>query len=272
MSTAFAILPASTTVPLDGAGHGSASFTVTNQTGRALRVRVSVTPAGNPLPPAEWLTPPQTPERDLAADGALQFTVLVDVPPRSPGGTYNFRLDAVSVELPDEEWAHSPLVHFVVPEPEKEPDPIPKPPPEVGKGYVESLTGCLIGAFAAGFAVAIPLRILGLIAGPGDLGEMFDLLRVLATPIAFWIGGTAGVIWYLRRRGFERQYETAMPTLLIFIPSALVIGLMGIAAANALPSFTGKDIVLPIVFGLLIAVLPPLAGRAIFRFRTTGGL
>jgi alpha-galactosidase-like protein len=268
MSTAFAILPASTTVPLDEAGHGSASFTVTNQTGRALRVRVSVTPAGNPLPPAGWLTPPENPERDLAADGALQFTVLVAVPSGSPGGTYNFRLDAVSVELPDEEWAHSPLVHFVVPEPPTEPEPIPEPVPDVRKGYVESLIGCLTGAFAAGLGVAVPLRILSLVVGSGDLRDKFDLVRIVAAPVAFWIGGTVGVIWYLRRKAFDGVYDTAVPTLLIFIPSAVIFGFLGIAAANALPSFPGKDILLPIVFGLPIAIPPPLIGRAIFRFRT----
>jgi hypothetical protein len=274
MSTGFSILPASTSIPLDAAGKGSASFTVTNQTGHAVRVRVGVTVLGDPVTPKEWIIPPEVTERDLAIDGAQQFAVLVAVPPKSPGGTYLFRLDAVSTVLPDEEWAHSPEVHFVVPEPEKEPEPEPdpKPPVDVRKGYVESLVGCLLGAFVAGLAVAIPLRVVGLLAGDGDVGDLADVIRILLTPVAFWVGGAAGVIWNLRRKGFERPYETAVPTFLIFIPWAVIVLVIVAAVSNAMGEFPGKEFVLEIGFGFVIAFLPPLVGRAIFRYRTTKGL
>ena len=156
MSTAFAVLAASTSVPLDTARKGSASFTVTNQTGTAVRVRVAVTVAGDLAAPMEWLTPPEVAEKDLAADGAQQFTVLVRVPPESAAGTYGFRLDAVSTRLPDEEWGQSPVVQFVVPEPLPEPieEPIPVPKVEP-KGYVESAAGALLGGFAGGLGAAL---------------------------------------------------------------------------------------------------------------------
>lgn len=277
MSTGFSILPASTSIPLDAAGKGSASFTVTNQTGHPVRARVTLTFLGDPQPPREWIIPPEVTERDLAVDGAQQFTVLIVVPPKSPGGTYLFRLDAVSTALPDEEWAHSPEVHFIVPEPEKEPEPEPEPEPPVDlrKGYVESLVGCLLGAFVAGLAVAIPLRALGFLAdgiNNNDLGALADVVRILLTPVAFWVGGAAGVIWNLRRTGFERPYETAVPTFLIFIPWAVIVLVIVAAVSNAIGEFPGKEFVLEIGFGFVIALLPPLVGRAIFRYRTTKGL
>jgi hypothetical protein len=264
MSTGFSILPASTSVPLDAADKGAASFTVTNQTGHAVRVRVTVTLLGNPATPKEWIIPPEVTERDLAIDGAQQFTVLVAVPPNSPGGTYLFRMDAVSTVLPDEEWAHSPEVHFVVPEPQKEPEPEPqKPPPITRKGYVESVIGCEIGAVGLGLLFGVPGRILREV-GLGDIG---GLLSIIA-PIAFWIGSFLGVVWYLRRTQIEGAYETALPTGLIVLPWALVVGVVVLALAEPLGGIPGANVIGPIIAGFLIALVPPLPGRAIFRYRT----
>jgi len=273
MSTAFSILPASTAITLDAAGKGAASFTVTNQTGHAVRVRVSVTPVGDPLPPAEWLKPPEITERDLAIDGAAQFTVLVAVPPKSAAGTYLFRLDAVSTQLPDEEWAHSPEVHFVVPETPDEPPPPPPPPPPTRKGYVESLIGCELGAMGLGLLFAVPSKLLR-IAG-NDNGPLNDIgvLLLIVTPIAFLVGSAVGIVWYLRRQGIDGPYETALPTALILIFWAIFAIVVLLLAGTALGlNFPGNDIVFGIAAGLLTALVPPLIGRAIYRFRSTGGL
>jgi len=273
MSTAFSILPASTNIALDAAGKGAASFTVTNQTGHPVRVRVSVTPVGDPLPPTDWLKPPEITERELAIDGAAQFTVLVAVPDKSPAGTYMFRLDAVSTQLPDEEWAHSPEVHFVVAETPDEPPPPPPPPPPAKKGYVESLIGCEIGAMGLGLLFGVPsklLRVIGNNSGPlNDIG----VILLIITPIAFLVGSAVGIVWYLRRQGIDGPYETALPTALILIFWAILVlfVLVGVGAALGL-NFPGNDIVFGVVAGLLTALVPPLAGRAIYRFRTTGGL
>jgi hypothetical protein len=275
MSTAFSILPASTTIPLDEAGKGTASFTVTNQTGHPVRVHVSVTPVGDPLPPIGWLTPPEINERDLAIDGAAQFSVLVTVPEKSPAGTYLFRLDAVSTQLPDEEWAHSPEVHFVVPEPPEEPPPPPPPPPPARKGYVESLIGSELGAMGVGLAIGVPARILRLVAegaGNNDLKELFELVSFIVVPLAFWVGAAIGIVWYLRRTRIDGVYETALPAGLILPIWALILLPVAFFVANVLGNFDPKEEILAILFGLLIALVPPLVGRAIYRFRTTGGL
>jgi hypothetical protein len=273
MSTAFSILPASTAIPLDATGKGAASFTVTNQTGHPVRVRVAVTPVGDPLPPVAWFTPPEISERDLAIDGAAQFTVLITVPPKSLAGTYLFRLDAVSTQLPDEEWAHSPEVHFLVPETPDEPPPPPPPPPPTRKGYVESVIGCEIGAMGLGLAFGVPSKLLRIISnGSGPLDSIGGLLLVL-TPIAFLVGSALGIVWYLRRQGIDGPYETALPTALILIFWSIFVLVVLLLAGLALGlNFTGNDIVFGVVAGLLTALVPPLIGRAIYRFRSTGGL
>jgi len=287
MSSAFGILPASTSVELDAAGNGSASFTVTNQLGRPVRVRVDVTPAGGVPAPAAWLARPAEPERDLATDGSEQFKVLVTVPAKSAAATYTFRLDAVSTELPDEEWAHSPEVHFVVPETAPEPEPEPdKPPPPMPKGYIESAAGALLGGFAAGLGVgAIGVVALVLASGlpsasSGDvLKDIFDrlgtvlllaFLVVIVVALAVWIGAVSGIFLFLRSRGFSEPGRTALPAavvlpiwavLLLFLISKVNIDLPGIVSLIAL-----------LLIAALVVVVPALVGRAIFRFRTTGAL
>jgi len=288
MSSAFAILPASTSIELDAAGNGSASFTVTNQLGRPVRVRVDVTPAGAVPAPAGWLTPPVEAERDLATDGAEQFKVLVAVPAKSPAAAYTFRLDAVSTELPDEEWAHSPEVHFVVPEPAPEPKPEPdKPPVPMPKGYVESAAGALLGGLAAGLGVGV-IGVIALVLASGlptsSSGDFFkDLLDVLGTIIilvflvvivvalAIWIGAATGIFLFLRARGFSEPGRTALPAGAILpVWATLLLFLISKLPDLDLPSIAA--LVLTIVLAVVIVVVPALAGRAIFRFRTTGGL
>ncbi|HYI21810.1 MAG TPA: hypothetical protein VEX62_04155 [Candidatus Limnocylindrales bacterium] len=288
MSTAFAVLPASTSVPIDAAGKGSASFTVTNQTGSTVRVRVLVTPAGDLAAPTEWLTPPEVTERDLAADGAQQFTVLVNVPPRSAAGSYGFRLDAVSTRLPDEEWGQSPLVQFVVPEPLPEPIEEPDTPKPAAKGYVETAAGALLGGFAGGVGVGLVGALALFVAaelpsGPGSgdpfqdfldaLGTILVLafLVVILTGLALWIGAAVGVFMFLRARGFAEPQRTALPTAVLLPIWAVVV----VFLITRLPDFdlpTIVSLIVVFVVGALIVVVPALIGRAIFRFRTTGGL
>jgi hypothetical protein len=288
MSTGFSILPASTSVPLDAAGKGSASFTVTNQTGHPVRARVSVTLLGDPQPSKDWIIPPEITERDLAIDGAQQFTVLVAVPPESPGGTYLFRLDAVSTALPDDEWAHSPEVHFVVPEPEKEPEPEPDKPPPQPKGYIETAAGALLGGLAGGLGVGLVglvgvVLVAGLPTGPSsgdffkDLAErigtvlVLALLAILIAGIALWVGAAIGVFLFLRSRGFLEPARTALPVLVLLpIWAALLLFVLSKLPDMNLPGFVG--IILSLGIAAIVILVPALAARAIFRFRTTGRL
>jgi uncharacterized protein (TIGR03066 family) len=61
-----------------------------------------------------WLSVDGEPERDFAAHEAQQMVVRVAVPPGSPAGKYAFRLDAVSVADPDDDYTPGPVVAFEV--------------------------------------------------------------------------------------------------------------------------------------------------------------
>jgi hypothetical protein len=122
----FDITAATNTIRLNAQRRGEASFTVFNNSGRALRGRatlVALTPVVAP-----WLTLEGANERDFAVAATEQFTVHIAAPPEAVPGTYTFRLDEVDVALPDEGLTTGPSVNFDVPVPPPPPPPPPKIP------------------------------------------------------------------------------------------------------------------------------------------------
>ncbi|MBI4538146.1 MAG: PASTA domain-containing protein [Gemmatimonadetes bacterium] len=105
MARIFDITPASPAVQADSAGRAENSFTVSNASGRALRVRATIVAQG----PAQekWFAIEGERERDLAAGETDQFNVRVTLPPGTEPGSYSFRLLVASVERPDDEWSES---------------------------------------------------------------------------------------------------------------------------------------------------------------------
>jgi hypothetical protein len=63
-------------------------------------------------------------ERDFSPNATQQVNVQVVVPAGATPGNYNFRLDLISVENPDEDYAEGPVITFDVPQLEasKKPD------------------------------------------------------------------------------------------------------------------------------------------------------
>jgi len=112
MARVFTITTPSSTIPLDAKGRGEMAFTVANASGRTLRGRVSVVPQG--AAQSAGLTLSGEPERDFPVGGVQQFTVQVTVPPATKEGSYTFRLDACSVQNPDEDYTQGPTVSFAV--------------------------------------------------------------------------------------------------------------------------------------------------------------
>jgi hypothetical protein len=270
--SAFGITPASTTVPLDDARHGIASFTVTNQLGRPVRAVASVTVTGGPAPSTAWLSGPDRPERELAVDAADQFTVEVTVPEGVPGGTYAFRLDVVSVTLPEEEFAHGPDVTYQVPEPPVivvEPPPVVKPPP----GYVETVAGALGGAVVGGAATGLVGGILTAILAFIDQGGAAIVVLVLtiaAVIIGVWVGAALGINVLLRQRRLDGPLWTAIPFGILLPIWAIVVLVVLVALDLRLSGIVGLVVGLVVVVIMLIP--PALLARAIRRFRSTGGL
>ena len=139
MSRVFAITSSTSTVVLDGSGRGSVTFTVTNTSSDALRMRVRLVAEG--ATQASWLTVSGEEQRRLEADGTEQFSVELAVPPGSSSGRHSFRFDAVSVENPDDDTVEGPSVAFeIAAAPTKKPFP----------WWIAALVGVLAVALAIG--------------------------------------------------------------------------------------------------------------------------
>jgi hypothetical protein len=127
MARYFEITANSATVKLDSQGRGTVQYTVKNVSaapidGRA--VLISLPPTNPPTGAVQngWVKIEPPTDRAFDKDKATQtFVVKVEVPPkdRSKAGTYTFRLDAVTVAIPDR-GDEGPAVSFTLaPTPEK---------------------------------------------------------------------------------------------------------------------------------------------------------
>jgi hypothetical protein len=119
MSSAFAITTAANSVRLDNSRRGQASFTVSNTSERELVSRAQVEPQDGASP--AWFTITGEPKRNFAVGGTEQFVVQIAVPVDVPAGSYSFRLNALGVDNPDEDYTQGQSVTFEVPavQPEK---------------------------------------------------------------------------------------------------------------------------------------------------------
>jgi beta-lactam-binding protein with PASTA domain len=95
------------TLKLDSRGSASLQYTVKNVSSRTIDGRAVLTSIPQTKPPSGavekgWVKVDGQPERHFDIDKEETFTVKVAVPPKSPAGSYSFRLDMVSVAKPDE--------------------------------------------------------------------------------------------------------------------------------------------------------------------------
>jgi len=112
MAKVFDVTAPSSTITLDAEGRGTVAFTIANASGRPLRGRAAIVPQ-DPSQKA-WLKLVGEPERDFAAAGTQQLSVEVAAPAGTKPGTYTFRVDAISVQNPDEDFAQGPTIAFTV--------------------------------------------------------------------------------------------------------------------------------------------------------------
>jgi len=278
MATAFVITTATNTVLLGPERTGTAVFTVTNQTGHAVRARATLVP----IAPTQtgWLTLAGLSERDYPIGGTEQLSVSVAVPPEATEGLYPFRVDVVSVLLPDEDWAQGPVVAFQVPA-TTIPIPIPKPIETEPRGYVETLGGALLGGIVLGFVlggIGLGLGLLGS-GNAVDLGSAIGaiigavLLAVFLGFLGMWIGAIAGAGLTLRIRGFADPWRTTLPLGLLFPIWAIIAFVIVLSISGNIHADGGVAGFISLLLATILAISPPaLAGRAWARWRKTGGL
>lgn len=178
MASTFSITSTSTAVHLDAQQRGEVAFTVSNTSGRSVRGRAKLV-AQDPAQ-RDWLTVAGDTERDFPVSGAQQFIVQVAVPPASKEGKYVFRLDAVSVQNPDEDYTQGPTVAFTVAKHE--------PPKRWWIAAVAVAAVVLIG----GLAVWLVER--GKVAVPSITGKTLVDANTALTPLNLKIGNVTSVL------------------------------------------------------------------------------
>jgi hypothetical protein len=112
MANPFAITAATNTIRLNDTRQAQATFTVFNNSGRAMRGRARIV-VQNPAS-EKWVTLVGDAQKDFPVAGTDQYNVQISVPPGSPPGSYPFRLDVVGTENPDEQYSKGPSVTFEV--------------------------------------------------------------------------------------------------------------------------------------------------------------
>ena len=113
MPPSFTITTPVPTIPASPTGRAEVNFTVANTSGVPARALVRIVPSGATR--AEWFSIAGESERDFAVNGNQQFTVIANVPPDVPEGSYPFRVDVVSARKASEERVEGPVVTLAVP-------------------------------------------------------------------------------------------------------------------------------------------------------------
>ncbi len=126
-------------------GSGTASFSVTNRAAQGLAGRLSVIPQGDAR--AEWFVLQGENERRFAIGETQTATVSVRPPAGTAPGTYRFRLRAVNVNDPDNDFTESAVSGFEI-KPAAPPKPFPWWAVAVAAGLV-----VVIGGLAAAYFI-----------------------------------------------------------------------------------------------------------------------
>jgi hypothetical protein len=264
MSSVLAITAATNQIELDNTRRSETSFTVSNASGRPLRAGVRVEPASPALP--DWFTIAGEAERAFPVDGTQQFTVQVAVPPTFATGSYSFRLDALNLENPDEDYVQGPVVAFNVTD---------KPVlVQTRKGYVPTLLGAIIGALAGAALGFLLGTIVGGLFGSSASGLGGTISTVLVAVITI-AGGVLGAGLALRVGNYDHYIETVMVLAAaapIFSAVVVLILVFLLNSPSILQEGGTPAVLLLCISGLLCFVVPPLLSRAIVLYMKTGKL
>jgi hypothetical protein len=231
-SPVFTVTTPSVSVTLTDNRIGEVPFTVTNVGNRTLRARARISPAAGA--PAEWFSVEGDSELDFEVGAARQFVVRIDPPLGAAGGTYAFRLDAVGIEHPDDDYSEGPSCQVTIPQ---------SAPPRLmtPRGYLTTLVGAIVGGLVGELAVILGIVFLvhashnddpnchdfGCAIG-GALGDLVALLFLLAIVLVvgyflMLAGASLGAGIALRIRRFRGSKLTALFLALSFFPWTLLV-------------------------------------------------
>jgi hypothetical protein len=263
----FTITTPSVTVTLSENRIGEVPFTVTNVGNRKLRARAKVTPT--PGAPSDWFSVAGDSEQDFEIGAARQFVVRVDPPLGAPAGTYAFRLDAVGIEHPDEDYSEGPSCQVTIPPSSPE-----QPKLTTPRGYITTLIGALTGGIVLDLIVVVLALTHETDTDCHGLGFWACLFRVLFREFAFWfglvflgfvlmlVGASVGSAIALRIRRFRGHKLTGTFLALLMLPWTL---LMVLTVFRLIDNVIVIAAVSPIV---LLAVPAVLARGSVLLIRT----
>lgn len=261
-TSVFSITTPSVSVELEPNRVGEVPFTVTNVSGEALRARVRVTPS--PGGPPDWFSVEGDAEQSFDSGAARQFTVRVEPPLGAAAGSYSFRLDAIGIEHPDDDYAEGPTCQVSVPG---------SKPPRVTtpRGYLTTLVGALIGGVVGELVMVVVLLVrhhtancdtVGCVIGD-TIGEIiFFLFAIFAAYVLMLIGAAIGSAVALRIRGYLGPKLTGTFLAILMVPWLIAITL---TVFQVLHNLIVVAALAPI---LLVAVPAVLARGGVLLIRT----
>ena len=256
----FTVTAPSVTVTLAENRMGEVPFTVTNVGNRKLRARAKIAPA--PGAPADWFSVVGDSERDFEIGAARQFVVRIDPPLGAPAGTYAFRLDAVGIEHPDDEYSEGPSCQVTLP-----PSSPQHPKLTTPRGYLTTLVGALTGGVVLDLVVVVLALTHETDTDCHGLGFWACLFQVFFRELAFWVGlvflgfllmlvgASVGSAIALRIRRFRGHRLTGTFLALLMLPWTLLMVLTVVRLLDDHP------IVLAATSPLLLLAVPAVLAR-----------
>jgi hypothetical protein len=254
MAVVFSITTPAASVELAENRVGEVSFTVTNLSDSRLRARVRTVPGANT--PPDWLTVEGDAERDFEPGAARQFTVRIEPPLGAPAGSYNFRLDAIGIEHPDDDYAEGPSCQATV-------------PPStmhltVPRGYLTTILGALAGGIV-GELIGVILVLtsnhnssnckgFGCVVG-SSIGEFLALLfGLVAGFLLTLLGAALGAGLALRIRRYLGAKLTAGFLAVLLVPWAVAMLATVFRLMHSL-------VVIALLAPILLVAVPALVAR-----------
>jgi hypothetical protein len=262
ITSVFSITTPATGVQLAPNRVGEVPFTVTNTSGRKLQARVRVTPA--PGAPPDWFSVEGDAQQTFDVNTARQFTVRIEPPLGVAAGSYSFRLDAIGIDRPDDDYAEGPSCEVSVPG---------SAPPRVTtpRGYLTTLVGALVGGVLGELVIVVLLLVRHHTSNCntascviGDtIGEIiFFLFAIFAAYVLMLIGASIGSAVALRIRGYLGPKLTGTFLGILMVPWLIAITLTVFQVVHNL------IVVAALAPILLVAVPAVLARGGVLLIRT----